>query len=171
MNPTHYKRLLPIIQKIKIFQGLTPDEVEHLVQVSQYRSFEGFEPVYVCGDESMDMLVLLRGKLKVIGQSGVLVGYIHPGTSTGEMGVFTGHTRSANVIAEIPSVGVVISKQALHKLFRKNLLLENKVLRNVVVLLSERLAGANHQLDTSTAKGSGVEQDIQFVHTEKGRLG
>ena len=173
MKEERRRRLLPIIQKIRVFTGLTPREVDRLVAIGHYRTYLPNERIYKLGDPSQEMVVVLQGKLVATSRAGTTFGEILPGTSTGEMGVFTGQVRSANVVATCQSAGLVIRKRDLDALFRSNCEMETKVLRNIVALLCERLAQADRQIENYAEGEQGkqdAEENVKFVCVVNGGL-
>ncbi len=56
------------------------------------------------------MLILVQGRLRATNESGATLGEVFPGSRTGEMGVFTGQARSANIVALEKSAGFVIRR-------------------------------------------------------------
>ena len=93
------------------------------------------------------MLILLTGKLNVVGESGEVLAEIPPGSPVGEIGVFTAEPRSATIIAAEQAAGFVLSKANLQKVLGTNREVYFKVLLNLVALLSERLRDANRLND------------------------
>ena len=145
MNKQQYG-LMQIIQKIDIFKGLSVEEAGCLLRLFSPKIFEAKEMVYAVGQPSTDLLVLLQGKLVVTSTSGDVLAEIGPGTPIGEMGIFTGHPRSANVVAPGKAGGVVISRQAMDAFLSSDTAIRSRVLQNIVDVLSERLAEANQKI-------------------------
>ena len=109
------------------------------------------------------MFILLQGRLSVVGPKGTQLGDILPGASCGEMGVFTGLPRTATVIAVQKSVGFAITKQDLHTALRADLGMQVKVLQNVIILLSERLASAGTNIEDYAGKLKQAEDEHGLV--------
>ena len=150
--------LMQTILKMDTFKGFTEDEADCLLKICKHKTYEPGQQIYTFGESSEEMLILHHGKLDVISESGIKLGEILPGASTGEMGVFTGQTRSAHVISGDKSEGFVIQKQDLDTLISSDQGISMKVLQNMVTLLSGRLADivkSGLVLD----KNSGLELD------------
>ncbi|MBT4136501.1 MAG: cyclic nucleotide-binding domain-containing protein, partial [Candidatus Latescibacteria bacterium] len=81
--------LMKILQKIRVFDGLEIHEAQTLLSCGRMQQFERAEIVYNYGDPSEDMLVLIKGRMKVMSKEGNPLVDISPGASTGEMGLFT----------------------------------------------------------------------------------
>jgi len=142
MNSAQYQ-IMQVVQKIPVFKGLEVKEAFRLLKVSHSAIFKPGETIYKTGDPGNEMLVLLKGELKVTGPSGEVFATLGAGSATGEMGLFTGHPRSANIVAVERSVGLTLRKAELIVLMRNNREMHVKLLNNVIRLLSERLAEAN----------------------------
>ena len=139
--------LMQMVQRIGVFQGLELQEVQRILACCRLQMYEADQRIYTAGGPSEDMIILLRGELVVSGEAGHDLGKIPPGTSTGEVGVFTGRPRSANVTASVDSTGLVIHKSDMDALLKDDWQLEAKVLRNLLGLLCDRLINANISLE------------------------
>lgn len=155
--------LLQIVSKLKIFQGLTPRESAFLVKSCTTTTYNPREVIYRAGEHSTEMFILLQGRLNVVGPKDTQLGEILPGTSCGEMGVFTGLPRSATVIAMQKSVGFSITKIDLQSALRQDLDLQVKILQNVIVLLSERLKNAGTSIEDYANKLKRAEDEHGLI--------
>ena len=144
--------LMKILQKIPVFDGLELHEAEALIQVSTLRAIKKGDEVYKVGEPSSDMLVLIKGKLIVVSKEGKELAAIPAGTSTGEMGVFTGHRRSATIVAAADSLGLVLSRQGLSQVMSTEKNIKGTILENVVSLLADRLEEANTRYVEASAE-------------------
>ena len=142
MQQTQFQ-LIRVIRKIRLFRGLGVESIKKLLPFCRLVSYKEGENIYEIGDISREMLILLKGRLEVSDQSGEILATIQPGASVGEMGVFTGEPRSANVIARGEISGLIIGKNDLQKLMTIDTDINNKILHNLVAVLSERLVQAN----------------------------
>ncbi|MDP6779444.1 MAG: cyclic nucleotide-binding domain-containing protein [Candidatus Latescibacteria bacterium] len=156
MNQQQY-RMAQIVEKIRVFHGLEIQEVQRLLQVCHPKSYKQDEQVYKVGGPSTDMLILLMGKLSVIGPSGEAVAEVRPGVSIGEMGMFTGQGRSATIVAAEPSGGVVVAKKSLDVLMNSYPNMKERIFGNVIQLLSERLAEMGEKVATLTQRVEALE--------------
>ena len=143
--------LVKVIQKIAVFEGFELTDIQRLLRICKMRELKAGEQVYTKGEESNDMLVLLRGKLSVTGDSGEELAEVRPGNPTGEMGVFTRQPRSANIVASERSTAIVLGRQELGVLLGANEGMHVKVLQNLVAILSQRIEQAN-ELTESQAR-------------------
>ena len=174
MDGSQGQDLLPILQKLTVFRGLTVGEAKRLLRISSYESYEQSETIYVAGESSLEMLVLLQGKLQAVSGCGEVVGEILPGASVGEMGVFTGEPRCATVITAQPSTALAMRRQELGYLLKTQQEMHVKILQNIVGILSQRLDCANRQIEGRVSRHALAEQELaeesHFRFLAKGSL-
>ena len=113
-------QLMRVVQKIPVFTGFTAEEAAKLLQLCHSHGYESGQTVYAAGEASAEMLIVMTGQLSVHSHAGEHLAKIRPGECTGEMGIFTGHPRSANIVAEEDSTGFVIGKRELVSLLAAN---------------------------------------------------
>jgi len=154
-------RLLQVLRKISVFRGLELEHIQRLLRVGTSQVYSVGEKIYLTGDPSLEMMVLLQGRLVVTNQGGDVLGEINPGTSTGEMGVFTGQPRSANIAAAERSVAVVFKKSGLDTVLASNMTMHLRIMDNMVELLSDRLNAANKQNDKLLRRIEDLEEEIE----------
>ncbi|MED5330012.1 MAG: cyclic nucleotide-binding and patatin-like phospholipase domain-containing protein [Planctomycetota bacterium] len=98
------------------------------------------------GDPGDSMYILIRGRLQArIGQedgSHIVVGEITPGESVGEMSMFTGDPRTADVVAIRDSALVKFSREAFDRLMEKY----PRVIRQITNVVIGRLKRLTHSL-------------------------
>ena len=150
--------LMGILQKISVFQGLDLGEAERLVHMCATKAYEAGSEIYRVGAQSDEMLVLVKGSLTAVSKSGQELGTIRAGSSTGEMGVFTGHVRSASIVAVEDCLVLAIAEQNLRTLLDGDSTLKAKVLANVVDLLAARLKEANQHVAELKSKVPSPEE-------------
>jgi CRP-like cAMP-binding protein len=146
MNRAQHQ-LMQVIQKIPVFDGLSLDQAEKLIQISRFKKYGAGDTVYAIGGVSNEMLVLIKGKLSVLSASGQPLGEVSVGNSTGEMGVFTGQNRSATIVASEECAELAIARNLLLDTMNADREMKGVILENVVAELSTRLAEANTRLD------------------------
>ena len=139
--------LMQIVQQIAIFDGLMLEQAQILIQISKFKKFETSDTVYDVGAASHEMRVLIKGKLSVLSATGQSLGEVVPGNPTGEMGLFTGHARSATIVAAEDCVGLAITRILLMDVVNNDREMKAIILENVVRELSGRLAESNERLD------------------------
>lgn len=142
MNERQYQ-LVRVIRKISLFGDLSLEEIQLLMRAGKIAQFKADEQIYLVGDPSDEMLLLLKGRLAVLAESGEELARIGPGTPTGEMGLFTGQPRSATILSLQPSTAMVLGRKEIGLLLANNKEMQVKVLQNLVMVLSQRLTEAN----------------------------
>ena len=139
--------LFEVLKKIPIFEGLTLPELQNIFNICRLMQYGAEEPIYNSGSASTDMFILLEGNLAVRTSTGVEVSKINPVGLVGEMGILTDEPRSANVITLGDVMGFIIKKDELTDLFTRNSEICQKVLLNVIQILSKKLFTANTQME------------------------
>ena len=104
---------------IPILKDLTNEQFENLLSICTKKRLPDYTKVFKKGDQSGDMYILTEGSLKVIFR-GKEVGRINPVSTVGEMGMFTGDTRSATVSTMTKCTLLRIMKDDLFNLFEKD---------------------------------------------------
>ena len=169
MNRAQHQ-LMQIVQKISVFDGLSLDQAERLMQVARFKKFDMGDTVYDVGKKSDEMLVLIKGKLTVLSATGQSLGEVLPGKSTGEMGLFTGHDRSATIVAAEECAGLSMSRDQLLAIMNFDPVIKSIILENVVTELSIRLAEANTRLDVlsqaNEAQAPSTPEEAPLVSSE-----
>ncbi len=146
MNRAQHQ-LMQIVQKIPVFDGLSLEQAERVIQTSRFKKYEAGDTVYEIGEASEEMLVLVKGELSVLSATGQPLGEVVPGMSTGEMGLFTGHVRSATIVALEECAGLILTRSLLREIMNSDREMKAIILENAVRQLSDRLADANTRLD------------------------
>ena len=177
MNSQQYQ-MMRVIQKIRAFKGFEIEEVLQLLRICRTGMYRPGDVIYRKGESSDEMLILLKGGVQVVGSEGEILAELGPGTSTGEMGLFTGHPRSANIVAAQPSACLLLRKAELSSLLSHFPDMHLKLVYNIIALLSERLGDANRlnaELTSRLHQYEGEPEDDDFEedgeeHEENGDL-
>jgi SulP family sulfate permease len=108
------------------------------------------------GDSSDSMFIIEHGRVSVYQRLGDATDpsgrrrrlrTFTVGTVVGEMGLYTGAPRTADVVADVPTRALKLSGAQVAALEQRMPDLANKLHRFVVRSLAQRLAGANAQLN------------------------
>lgn len=105
--------------------------------------------LFLEGDLNKELYLLETGRLRVTQGQGNLethIAVLKPGAIVGEMALFDGQPRSANVYAEVPSLVKVIPKAAFDKMIG----LLPIWLRAIIKIVVVRVREANQRLEQST---------------------
>jgi CRP-like cAMP-binding protein len=110
-----------ILRSIPIFHGLPEDALTRLAPSLKYANFARGEYIVRQGDESGSMYVVVQGSVDVSiegdGGTSVLIAKLDAGQFFGELSVFTGEKRTANVTATTAVECLVIDKPSLMGMF------------------------------------------------------
>ena len=142
MNEQQYN-LVKVIQKIRIFQGFGWGHIRRLLRIARIQNYPPGKMIYRLGEPSDEMMVLLKGHLVVTNNAGDVLAEIKAGAPIGEMGVFSGQSRSANIAAVELATGLIIDREGLMRMFAANADMLILVQKNLITVLSERLNEAN----------------------------
>jgi small-conductance mechanosensitive channel len=115
--------LIERLSNVEIFAPLTGDELTRLVSSSELRIFAPGETVIKAGDKGSSMFVVNRGRVRVqISDNGKprTVATLNEGDFFGEMALFTGEPRTANVVAAEETEVLEIGHHSMKQLFETN---------------------------------------------------
>jgi small-conductance mechanosensitive channel/CRP-like cAMP-binding protein len=152
------------LSDVEIFAPLTDDETQKLAEKCEAKIFSPNEPIVRKGQEGKSMFVVHKGSVKIqIIENGVpkTVNTLHEGEIFGEMGLFTGEPRQANVVAAEETEVLEIKHTAVKPLFKKN--------PNLVEALSQTIAERKAMLASAneTKKEVAVEKEGVFTSIKK----
>lgn len=173
MNAAQYQ-MMRIIQKIPTFKGFDPKEMVWLLKISHSAMYKAGQTVYELDGRSDEMLILLKGMLNVTGSAGEVLATVKPGSAIGEMGLFTGQPRSANIVALENCAALTIRKSELLTVLGNNTDMYVKLLYNLLSQLSQRLTEANQingelKIRIEELEGAGEEEeDAGEVYASEG---
>jgi small-conductance mechanosensitive channel/CRP-like cAMP-binding protein len=111
------------LSAVDIFAPLSSEEISRLATASMSHIFAPGETVIRAGDEGSSMFVVHNGRVQVqIMDNGRprTVAVLNEGDFFGEMALFTGEPRTANVVASEETEVLEIGKQAMKQLFETN---------------------------------------------------
>lgn len=139
----HRDTYIGILQKIPVFNGITIPQFHSLLVICEHRTYSENEILCLADEESNEVFILISGQIKIAFPDGQLITTINPVGFIGEMGLFTGKPRSADVIATRESIALVITKTNLMNLFSQDPELGKTVLLNVIGDLADKLRKDN----------------------------
>lgn len=140
-------RIIGFMKKIPIFKGLTNEQYREILNICSKKVFP--KDHFICqeGDDSNELFILLKGKLKVVLQGGTMLATISPLNLVGEIGVFADTKRSASVVAATDSTVINISKKELSILFKNDCVLSYYILINVIRDLARKIKEDNEIIE------------------------
>ena len=140
--------------QFKIFEGITPEELAVVLNISQEISYHAGETIL---EESSfvadaDFFIIMQGNVKVElqasqVQTGTIVNkrlaVLKSGDVFGEMGLLRSRRRSAQVSAYSDLTVLRVSQKKLFDLFVHNPRLGYQIMRNLAAILSDRIMEMN----------------------------
>ncbi|MCA1816288.1 MAG: mechanosensitive ion channel family protein, partial [Acidobacteria bacterium] len=112
------------LSAVDIFAPLSPEELARLAAACESRTYAPGEPIIRAGAAGDSMFVIHRGGVEVRAQSADgkmrTVAALEEGAFFGEMALFTGAPRTANVIAKEETEVLEIGHRAMKRLFETN---------------------------------------------------
>ena len=132
MNTQQQLRILQAISNAGLFRGITKTQAASVLSASTLMSYSTKTRVYSEGSKADELLILLCGKLQLVGPSGKLMHGIHPGQTVGDFEVLAGGDHPADVIATTTSRGLAIGISKLREMFKADPEMELVVLRNAI---------------------------------------
>lgn len=126
------------LRQVRLFQYLDDAELMRLVSIAEDCVFAAGQPIVTEGELGDTMFLLLKGKVSVmVGANQVSV--LGEGSIFGEMALVTQQPRTASVVAETEVHTKMLRQKPLYSVMREHPTLGNKVLWNIVHVLSSRL--------------------------------
>ncbi len=137
---------IALLHRVPAFSALSPEELEHVVQVVVPRSFGAGEVVFKEGDEGSTCYVVRSGRMRAVrahpGGRSITLAHFGPGDIFGEMAMFDGERRSATVESVEDSDAIAILSADMHRLVRQYPDISVKL----IAALGRRLRETNERL-------------------------
>lgn len=141
------------LSAVDIFAPLSEEEMAALAASSESHIFAPGETIIRAGDEGASMYVVHRGHVAVQraesdgDQAQKTIAMLHEGDFFGEMGLFTGERRAANVVARAETEVLEIGHNSMRQLFETN----PDLMETVGRIIGERRAGLAARPEKATA--------------------
>jgi glutaminase len=144
------KGIMPL-ESMDILAGFHAREVALLRAIVDVASFAPGETIVREGDPADSLFLLARGQISVClrlgnGTHQKRLATIAPGVAFGELAIFDGGTRSADVIADRPAICYVLTFAKLEELAARYPEIRTKLLCNIGRELSVRLRRADDEI-------------------------
>ncbi|MBF0626418.1 MAG: GGDEF domain-containing protein [Magnetococcales bacterium] len=142
-----------VFRNLRLFQGVSPDGIEHLLQDCPWRGLAEEEVLLAPGQTNQNVFVLLDGALRIHldSRDSPPLTRIQPGECVGEMSIIDNEIASAYVIADQPSRLMVISQEILWQMIN----VSHQVARNLLHILSRRMR-FNNDVIVESCKRQGI---------------
>lgn len=160
LNEMH---LAKILLDIPLFEDLDFSQVATLINTCKRRELQPKE--VLCKPRTIDerLLIFLKGKLRLESAEGTKVAEMTPVRVIGEMGVFTGQTRSSRVVVEEPSTFLELDSVDLQELVEGDPQMGNHMLVNLVKLLYSRMYDTNEELGLMRGRAERLQGRLEEV--------
>jgi len=160
---------LSILRAEPLFESLSEEQLDHVVQEARLKLFGRGEPVIEEGAEGDSMFVMLRGAANVfVSKNGsrIRVATLGEGDCFGEMSLLTGEPRSATVRADGDCYVMEIGKPVMAELLRD----APSYLQKLSELLAQRKMETEGILKEAPNTGEKVLKQRQYTATFLNRL-
>jgi len=160
---------LSILRGEPLFESLSEEQLDHVVQEARLKLFGRGEPVIEEGAEGDSMFVMLRGAANVfVSKNGsrIRVATLGAGDCFGEMSLLTGEPRSATVRADGDCYVMEIGKPVMAELLRD----APSYLEKLSELLAQRKMETEGILKEAPSTGEHVLKRRQYTATFLNRL-
>lgn len=127
-------------EKIRIFNGLSPDEVRAIIHQGETLFYSEGKTVFHEGMLGSNLFIILSGEIGIF-RKGKMIASLPVGEAFGEMAVLNQTPRSATATATRDTKLFTLTEAQLDAVLEKRA--TNRVLLNVIHVLSERLENAN----------------------------
>jgi CRP-like cAMP-binding protein len=136
-----------ILRSLSLFKGLDDETLHHLAKNSRRREFQAGEVICYRGDPGSTCHIVIRGKVRVflVGEAGreLSVRILVPGEMFGEMALFEGLPRSANIETLEETQTLEVAHDALLDCLRKS----PPLALNLLQALSARLRSSTMEAE------------------------
>lgn len=148
------------LRRIKVLAELADDQLLSFARYLEVRSIPQYADVVKTGEEGDSMFMVLEGELRVrvqVSGKETILATLEPGESFGELALLDEGKRSADVVANKPSVVLVITKTGLKKLFAEAPALAAPFLHALARITAARLRSTNRRVEDSFRLNSSTQ--------------
>lgn len=135
------------VSRSYIARGMTGDDIEALISITEKRQYDGGATLVRQFDRSKDLMIILDGAARVNTFSGDRIIEMGPGSVVGEIALLDDQPRSATVTSVKSTTVAFISGDKLRTLMDVKPRIELIILRNLSRTLCSYVRMANLQLD------------------------
>jgi len=138
------------IRTLPIFTGLNTMQIYSIIgsfSLAQYR-----KGASICkfGDYDQDMFIVVKGCVKVLSGTGVILGYLNEKDIFGEIGFVYGISRNATVIAEEDSTIAILDKWQFENVSQVDPAVKTVLYKNIMLNIVNKLNLANSMIEQIT---------------------
>jgi CRP-like cAMP-binding protein len=129
-------------QKIKLFSGLTLEEVSDVLQLGSKLEFRAGDSIFHKGQLGSNLFIVLHGMVNLTIDRQV-IGKCRPGDAFGEMSVLNHRPHCASADAATDVKLFTLDERQINSILEKRVAV--RLLLNIIHTLSSHLENANHQ--------------------------
>lgn len=142
MSADNYN-IAAILQKLPVFAGLSPNEYAHIQKICRPSRINDGETLFVEGDSSPCMYVLLSGDIQLRTHDQGPIHSLVPGELFGEIGLISQQKRTATAIARSASVLLQIDGNVFQELLVREPRISFTIMRNITLNLANHITRMN----------------------------
>ena len=132
-----------ILQKLPIFVGLSPDEVEEVHKICVPQTVIENDTIFAEGDDSTCMYILMIGEIQLRTRKKGIIHTVRSGEVFGEIGFINQQKRTATAIANGTSVLLQLDTAAFNQLLEKYPRISFTIMRNITLSLADHINRMN----------------------------
>ena len=136
-------KISTILQKLPIFVGLSPEEVEHIHKICVPLTVTENDTVFAEGDHSTCMYVLMLGGIQLRTRKKGIIHTVKPGEVFGEIGFINQQKRTATAIANGTSILLQLDADAFNQLLEDHPRISFTIMRNITLSLADHITRMN----------------------------
>ena len=133
-----------------LLEGLTEEELTDLGSLASIRSYRPGEKIVTAGDPANSLFFLRSGAVHVTLPDGVRLATLTAGMAFGEMALLE-PVRSADVLADLTATAFEVPVRDFERFRNQHPRGGERIMRNLALLLAERLIVANTKIDLLTS--------------------
>jgi len=138
------------LQRSRLFEGLIPEEIDMLAELTQKKTYQPGEVVFEQGDIGDSLFLLVEGQVDVVQKrqddSEHVIALLEAPAFFGEMSLIDKEYRSATIRAKTEAVLLSLTNENLHSFARAYKNGFTLVVINIARVLSSRLREMNQKL-------------------------
>jgi len=143
-------RVVAILRKIPVFEGLTDDEYGVLIDVCHVNQYAEGEEIFREGDSGYDVYVLLAGSVDIATDKAGTIHSLQPGEIVGEIALVSYVKRTATAIVVEDAALLRLTRDELDLLLGRAPRVSYVIMRNIAQTLAQRLMGVDDRLGADT---------------------
>ncbi len=138
-----------LLQRSKLTNGLTEEDVEKLISIAEMCEFSEGETIISETSRARDLFLIDHGSVSITMSNPIdddkseMMDKFHPGKILGEISFIDGSPRSATVIADDPTKLYIFNYEKLSSEMEKDKEFGYRLLRSIACVLTEKVRNTN----------------------------